>query len=263
MSGSLWIDAVLTSLWAGGLATGLGALPALALRSITDRTRALLSGFAAGVMLAATFFSLLAPGLELASERWGSGGGVGAGAGAFVVGTGAIALGHRFLPHEHFIKERERTFGSAASLGRTWLFVAAITIHNVPEGIAVGVGVGSGDQSIALPIALAIAAQNAPEGLVVAISLVREGVGRWKAIGIALLTGMVEPIGAALGAGSVAVSAAVLPVALCFSAGAMLFVISDEVLPESHRGGHSGAATTGVMSGFVLMMVLDTAFGGG
>ncbi|MDQ3032571.1 MAG: ZIP family metal transporter [Myxococcota bacterium] len=267
MTESLWIDAVLTSLWAGGLATGLGALPALALRSLSERAHAGLAGFAGGVMLAATFFSLLAPGIELANARWAGAVAIAVAAGAFALGTGGIALVHRFLPHEHLMERPEASAArvldrGGASLGRTWLFVLAITLHNVPEGLAVGVGVGSGEESIGLPIALAIAAQNAPEGLVVAISLIREGYGRWMSVGVALLTGMVEPIGAAAGAGSLAISAAALPIALCFAAGTMLFVISDEVLPESHRSGHRGAATSGVMLGFVLMMVLDTAFGG-
>lgn len=259
MGGSV-LAAVLTSLVAGTLATGVGALPAAAMRDLGDRARAALSGFSAGVMLAATFFSLLGPGLDLAVERWSRWGGVGAGAGGFAVGVGAIALLHRFSPHEHFLKGVEHVGRSSAALARTWLFVIAITLHNLPEGLAVGVGVGSGDVHIAMPIALGIGFQNAPEGLVVAVSLVREGYSRWLAIGVAFLSGAVEPIGAALGAASIAVSAAVLPVALCFSAGAMLFVISDEVLPESHRGEHSGAATWGVMLGFVLMMVLDVAF---
>lgn len=261
MNTSLWIDAVLTSLWAGGLATGLGALPALGLRSLDARARAALSGFAAGVMLAATFFSLLAPGMDLAAERWARPGGVLAAAGGFVLGVTAIAVVHRLLPHTHFIKGPE---GGAerGALGRTWLFVLAITLHNLPEGLAVGVGVASGDEAIGMPIALAMAAQNAPEGLVVATALITTGYGRGRAVGVALLTGMVEPIGAAVGAASVALSAAMLPIALCFAAGAMLFVISDEVLPESHRGEHSGTATWGVMLGFVLLMVLDTAFGG-
>ncbi|AKF08252.1 ZIP family metal transporter [Sandaracinus amylolyticus] len=258
--GSTWIDAVLTSLWAGTGATGLGALPALGLRELGDRARAALSGFSAGVMLAATFFSLLGPGLEIAVERWARWGGVAAGAGGLIAGVAAIALMHRFSPHEHFLKGVDGRGRSPTALARTWLFVIAITLHNLPEGLAVGVGVASGDQSLALPIALGIAFQNAPEGLVVAVSLVRERYSRRMAIGVALLSGAVEPIGAGLGAAAVEVSSAVLPVALCFAAGAMLFVISDEVLPESHRGEHSDAATWGTMGGFVLMMVLDVAF---
>jgi zinc transporter, ZIP family len=259
--GTSWLHAVWVSFLAGTVATGLGGLTALAFRRLSARAEASLSGFGAGVMLAATFFSLLAPGLAAGAERWGRWGGVGAGAGAFILGTVAIAVVHRFVPHEHFLKGVENRGRSAESLARTWLFVIAITLHNLPEGLAVGVGVASGQQAIALPIALGIAAQNVPEGMVVAVSLLREGYPRRVALGVALLSGAVEPVGAALGAGALAISMALLPVALCFAGGTMLFVISDEVLPESHRGEHAGAATWGVMLGFVLMMVLDSAFG--
>jgi ZIP family zinc transporter len=261
MDGALLLTAVGTSFLAGGVATGVGALPALALRRLDDRMRAGLGGFAAGVMLAATFFSLLSPGLDDAVARWGRVPGVGAAALGMIAGVVMIAVMHRFAPHEHFEKgvdvgDRAR----ASSLARTWLFVIAITLHNLPEGLAVGVGVASGDQAIGAPIALGIAFQNAPEGLVVAASLVREGYPRWRAVGIGFLTGLVEPIGALVGCLALAVSASALPIALCFAAGAMLFVISDEVLPESHRGDHAATATWGTMLGFVLMMVLDTVF---
>lgn len=252
------LDAIVLASLSGALATGVGALPAWFLRDLSPRARAALGGLAAGIMLAATFFSLLQPGMALAIAEHGRAGGAGAAAGGLIVGTGFVALLHRYAPHEHFLKgvEGERR----VALARTWLFVIAITIHNFPEGLAVGVGAASGETSISMPIAIGIGLQNVPEGLIVAASLVREGYPRGKAIGIAWLTGLVEVVGAALGAGALTLSESLLPIALTFSAGAMLFVISDEVLPESHRGDHASAATWGTMLGFVLMMVLDTAF---
>lgn len=254
---ALW-QAVVTSAWAGAGATGVGALPALAMRSLGERSRAVLGGFSGGVMLAATFFSLLSPGLDEAVDLWGKWGGLVAASAAFGAGICFVALMHCFLPHEHFEKGRD---GAAAErLARTWLFVLAITIHNFPEGLAVGVGAASGESSLQLPIALGIAFQNAPEGLVVAVSLMREGYGRGRAIAMALATGLVEPIGAACGALGLGISHDLLPLGLSFSAGAMLFVIQDEVLPEAYRGPHPDHATMGAMVGFVLMMVLDVAF---
>lgn len=209
-------------------------------------------------MLAATFFSLLGPGLEEATARWDRWGGLGIATVALVSGAALVAILHRYSPHEHFIKGPEGA--DKTRLARVWLFVIAITLHNFPEGLAVGVGAASGELDIALPITLGIGLQNIPEGLVVALSLLREGYARDRAVLVGCATGLVEPIGALVGAGVLAVSSTILPAVLCFSAGAMLFVISDEVIPESHQGPHAGAATWGVVGGFVLMMVLDVAF---
>jgi zinc transporter, ZIP family len=243
-----------------GLATAVGALPVLFLARVSDHTRDTMLGFGAGVMLAATSFSLILPGIEAAEVLTGSrthaaltiAGGLGLGA-LFLFAS------HRFIPHEHFQKGPEGI--AAARLKQVWLFIGAITLHNFPEGLAVGVGFGAGDVASGAALALGIGLQNMPEGLVVALALLATGYSRARAFGVALLSGLVEPLGGAFGAGVVALAQPVLPWALAFAAGAMLFVVSHEIIPESHRHGHEGRATAGVMGGFVVMMVLDVALG--
>lgn len=241
---------------AAGLATGVGALPVLFTRNISQRFQDVMLGFGAGVMLAATSFSLIVPAIEA------SGDGV---KGALIVAAG-MGLGGLFLylmdkysPHEHFIKGPEGS--DAVNLKRIWLFVIAITLHNFPEGLAVGVGFGGGDISNGMSLAIGIGLQNMPEGLVVALALATEGYTIGTALLIALLSGLVEPVGGLLGAGLVTIASPLLPWGLAFAAGAMLFVISDEIIPESHRKGFENEATFGVMFGFVVMMVMDVALG--
>jgi len=233
---------------ATGLATGLGALPALLVRKVKPALMDTMLGFAAGVMLAATFFSLLAPALEA--------GGIGSTALGFLLGVLFLDTADRLTPHLHFIAGAE---GPGSRLRKIWLFVLAITLHNFPEGLAVGVGFGMGDINRGIALALAIGLQNMPEGLAVALSLT-EDYGRKKAVGIATLTGLVEPVGALLGAGTVSFARGLLPYGLAFAAGAMLFVISDEIIPESHRRGFQRQATFGIIGGFLIMMFLDNLF---
>jgi ZIP family zinc transporter len=140
---------------------------------------------------------------------------------------------------------------------RIWLFIIAITIHNFPEGMAVGVGFGSGDIANGTSLAIGIGLQNMPEGLAVALPLLGLGYSRLKAIGIATLTGLVEPVGGLLGVAAVSIFHPVLPIGLAFAAGAMLFVISDEIIPETHAKGRSRLATFGIIVGFIIMMTLD------
>jgi ZIP family zinc transporter len=253
---SLIATGFLASLIAG-LATGVGALPAMFLRRVSMRTMDVLLGGAAGVMLAATSFSLIIPGIEVGDKMW-----PGFGVWAVVIGMaiGAIFLDRadKWLPHEHFIKGHE---GPSSRLRKVWLFIIAITIHNFPEGLAVGVGFGSGDLNAAISLAIGIGLQNMPEGLAVALPLMGEGYGRWKAIGIATLTGLVEPIGGLFGVGAVTAFKPILPFGLAFAAGAMLFVISDEIIPETHTRGYARLATFGVMVGFLIMMALDNLLG--
>jgi ZIP family zinc transporter len=251
-------QALVLGLLAGAGATAVGACLAFFVRHLSERGRAMLGGFAGGVMLAATFFSLLGPGLSRATEAQGRWVGMSVAVIAFAFGTLFVAVLHHLSPHEHFIKGPEGA--DRTRLGRAWLCVIAITLHNFPEGLAVGVGGASGTLSLAMPIAIGIGLQNVPEGLVVAVSLLREGYSPRRAVAIGCATGLVEPVGAVLGAGVLRISSSLLPAALCFSAGAMLFVICDEVLPESHRGPHASLATWGTMVGFALMMVLDVAF---
>lgn len=254
--------------FAGGMvaaiATALGAVPVLFSQRLSNRVQDTLLGFGAGVMLAACAFSLIIPGIDAARESGLFGGSAMAASGviaaAILLGGGAIMLIDRLLPHEHFIKGREGQ--SPGNLRRTWLFVFAIALHNLPEGLAIGVGyAGNEDVIRANALAIGIAIQDVPEGLVVAIALVAAGYSRLVAVLTAAASGLVEPAGAVLGAAVTSHSQAVLPWGLGFAAGAMLFVISHEIIPESHRKGHERFATTGLMLGFVLMMTLDTALG--
>jgi len=233
-----------------GLATGVGALPVLFAREISDRVLDAMLGFAAGVMLAATAFSLLIPAIEL-SGVWITILGL-------VSGAAFLALLDRVIPHLHFISGPE---GPSSTLRRVWLLVLAITLHNFPEGLAVGVRYGSGDFGAARVLAIAIGLQNMPEGLAVALPLIREKYGRGKALGYATLSGMAEPIAGLFGAAAVTIARPLLPIGLAFAAGAMLFVVSDEIIPETHRKGFEQEGTFGVITGFVLMMLLDNLFG--
>lgn len=236
------------------LATGAGALPVLVIRRISESMRDALLGFGAGVMLAASFFSLLKPALDSGATIGGSAvGGVMIVAAGVILGATVLMASDRWLPHEHFIKGREGLpLRNAQGL---WLFVVAITLHNIPEGLAVGVAQGSDG---AAAITLGIAIQNMPEGLIVAIALVSLGISRWKAAVLALATGMAEPLGGLIGASAISYAAAMLPWGLAFAAGAMLFVISHEIIPETHRNGNERVATIGLIAGFVLMMLFDT-----
>ncbi|MDA3897641.1 MAG: ZIP family metal transporter [Desulfobacteraceae bacterium] len=247
---------VLASLLAG-MATGVGALPVFFFKRVPKTVLNTLLGASAGVMLAATSFSLVIPGIENGEILW-------PGFGVYIVVFGMLSgalvldLIDKYLPHEHFIKGPE---GPSSKLKRIWLFVIAITIHNFPEGMAVGVGFGTGDIGSGISLAIGIGIQNIPEGLAVALPLLGLGYSRWKAFSIAAATGLVEPVGGILGAGAVTVFHPVLPYALAFAAGAMLFVISDEIIPETHSQGKSRQATYGVMVGFVIMMALDNLLG--
>lgn len=240
-----------------GLATGVGALPALFFKNISQRLFNSLLGAAAGVMLAATAFSLLVPGIDYGEQMW-------PGKGLWVVAAGMLfgALFLHFadekLPHLHFDAVGD---DSLNSLQKISLFIVAITIHNFPEGMSVGVSFGSGDMNNGLVLAIAIALQNLPEGLAVALPLVGLGFNKWKAVGLATMTGLVEPIGGLLGITMVTAFSAILPVAMGFAAGAMLFVISEEIIPETHAKGRSRIATFSLMIGFIVMMILDKMLG--
>ena len=256
------VDALLGGLMAAG-ATALGALPVLFSQRLSDRVQDSLFGFGAGVMLAASAFSLVVPGIAAAKEQgagpWEAGLIVGA---AILLGALLLLLMERWLPHEHFIKGVEgRSSHSAAAIKRTWMFVFAIALHNIPEGLAIGVAFASTDPLRAAALSTGISIQDVPEGLVVAIALVSIGYGRVTAVALAIASGLVEPIAAVLGAALLSYSAALLPWGLGLAAGAMLFVISHEIIPESHRKGHEVYATGGLMIGFVIMMLLDTALG--
>lgn len=239
-----------------GLMTALGAVPVLFGKSPSRAVRDMSLGFAAGVMLSASFFSLIIPALETAGQRYEEGAVPAAIAViGILAGMGCVAILNEVLPHEHFKTGREGP--EAASMRRIWLFIAAITIHNFPEGLAVGVGFGAHGLTGGMPLALGIGLQNLPEGLAVAVALLGEGYGKVRAWGIAALTGLIEPVGGLVGAAVITISEPFLPWGLAFAAGAMLYVISHEIIPETHRSGHQNKATLGLAIGLVLMLFLD------
>jgi ZIP family zinc transporter len=245
---------------AGFTATAVGALPGLLLRGIRARVEDSMLGFAAGMMLAASSFSLIIPGLEAGKLV----------AGSAVLGGGLVVLGmalgvllmlglDEFIPHQH---ENSAPCGPGSDrINRIWLFVLAIALHNVPEGMAIGVSFSHGDLTVGLPLTAAIALQDIPEGLAVALALRSAGLAPLSAVLIAAGSGALEPLGALLGIGLTSGLAAAYPIGLGLAAGAMIFVVSHEVIPETHRNGHQTPATLGLMGGFALMMILDTTLG--
>ena len=245
---------------AGFATTALGALPALVLRGLPQRIEDSLLGMAAGMMLAASAFSLLLPGLEAGTEILGS---KPLGAGIVVIGMAfgvLLMLGlDAFIPHEH---DKSGPCGPGYErCSRIWLFVFAIAVHNLPEGMAIGVSFSQADMAVGLPLTTAIALQDIPEGLAVALALRSAGFAPRFAVLVAIATGLLEPVGALLGVGLSSGLALAYPLGLGLAAGAMIFVVSHEVIPETHRNGHQTPATLGLMFGFALMMVLDTALG--
>jgi len=245
---------------AGFATTTLGALPALVLRALPQRIEDSLLGLAAGMMLAASAFSLLLPGLDAGVEILGS---KPLAAGVVVVGMALgvmLMLGlDAFTPHEH---DKTGPCGPGyENCGRIWLFVFAIALHNLPEGMAIGVSFAKGDMSVGLPLTTAIALQDIPEGLAVALSLRAAGFAPGLSVLVAAASGLLEPIGALLGVGLSSGLALAYPIGLGLAAGAMIFVVSHEVIPETHRNGHQTPATLGLMTGFAIMMILDTSLG--
>ena len=248
----------------GGLAacaaTALGALPALGMKGISQKTEDSMLGMAAGMMLAASAFSLILPGIEAGTEILGS-----KSQGAAVVSFGMVLgvmlmLGlERFTPHMH--ASTGPCGPDAERCGRVWLFVFAIALHNLPEGMAIGVSFAHNDLAVGLPTTLAIALQDLPEGLAVALALRTIDQNTVRAVLLGAATGLIEPLGAILGIGLSSGLATAYPTGLGLAAGAMIFVVSHEVIPETHRNGHQTPATIGLMGGFILMMVMDTALG--
>jgi ZIP family zinc transporter len=241
-------------------ATAAGGLASLGLKRITPFAQDVMLGFSAGMMAAAASFSLLLPGLDAAQQI------VENNIVASLTVVAGLALGvllilgfDYFTPHEH---ENAGPCGPAHErLNRVWLFVFAIALHNVPEGMAIGVGFSGGDLGVGLPLTAAIALQDVPEGLVVALALRSAGLAPVRAALVAALSGAMEPLGALLGLGIAGGFAIAYPVSLGLAAGAMIFVVSHEIIPESHRNGHQTSASIGLMSGFAVMMFLDTALG--
>jgi ZIP family zinc transporter len=246
--------------------TALGAAMVFFFKNINRKVLDGMLGFAAGVMIAASFWSLLAPAIDLAESmgmvKWlpplvG-----------FLSGGIFLRLVDRLLPHLHIEYKRDEAEGIKTNWSRSILLVLAITLHNIPEGLAVGVGfgaVGAGISSASLAgavaLALGIGIQNFPEGAAVSIPLRRDGMKRFKSFFYGQASGIVEPIAGVIGAVLVGIMRPILPYALAFAAGAMIYVVAEEVLPEANRDGNGHLATIGTMLGFAIMMVLDVALG--
>ncbi len=246
--------------------TAAGAGLVIFFKEIDRKVLDAMLGFAAGVMIAASFWSLLAPSLELSEGKslpvWFPA------LAGFMLGGVSMRVIDMFLPHLHPGAPPEETEGVKTSWHRSMLLVSAITLHNVPEGLAVGVAFGAAASGLpgatvgaAIALAIGIGIQNFPEGAAVSLPLRREGLSRKQSFAWGQLSATVEPIAAVLGAALVIAAAPILPYALAFAAGAMIFVVAEELIPEAHRGGNGDIATMGVMIGFSVMMVLDVAFG--
>ena len=251
------------ALWGGfaGFAlTTAGAIPGFFLKNLPQKIEDSLLGLAAGMMLAASSFSLILPGLKAADAMTGN-----ALLGALTVVAG-MALGvmlmvgmDEFTPHEH---THTGTYGpETRRLNRIWLFVLAIALHNLPEGMAIGVSFAQGDLQVGIPLTSAIAMQDIPEGLAVVMALRSVGYGTLKSATIASMTGLLEPLGSVIGLTLSSGLAIAYPIGLGLAAGAMIFVVSNEVIPETHRNGNQRFATIGLVIGFALMMTLDTVLG--
>jgi len=244
--------------------TALGAALVFFFKDFPKRVFDGMLGFAAGVMIAASFWSLLAPAIAMARAQ-GSTPWIPA-AGGFLIGGAFLKVVDKLLPHLH--SGFEKAEGLKTSWRRTVLLVLAITLHNIPEGLAVGVAfgavrLGGGDATLGAAVALAIGIglQNFPEGTAVSVPLRREGLSRAKSFFYGQLSGMVEPLAGVLGAAIVFQARLLLPWALAFAAGAMIYVVVEEVIPESQLSGDTDTATLGAMAGFALMMILDVALG--
>ena len=261
------VQALFATLFTYGI-TALGAGTVFFFKSINRKVLDGMLGFAGGVMIAASFFSLLAPAIEMAENAWQAGKGLPSWAAAaigFILGGGFLRLSDRFLPHLHIGSVESE--GVKTHWSRSVLLVLAITLHNIPEGLAVGVGFGAASLGSgagiagALSLALGIGLQNFPEGAAVSIPLRREGMPRARAFWYGQLSGIVEPFAGVLGAALVLSMQAILPYALSFAAGAMIFVVAEELIPEAYREGNDHIATTGLMLGFAVMMAMDVGLG--
>ena len=246
---------LLTALGVGG-ATVIGAVIGFVFKKISHTFSDIVLSFAAGVMLAAAVLGLILPSLEYGGKY----GLIITIAGIF---AGALCLNliDKLVPHLHKMVGADTEAHHNANLSKVLLFVTAIAIHNLPEGIAAGVGFGSGDTSQALIIAGGIALQNIPEGMVIIGPMLAAGVTPRRTFVLAMITGLVEVVGTLIGYFAVSLASAVLPFALAFAGGTMLYVISDEMIPETHAHGHERGATYSLLVGFCLMLLTDVLLG--
>jgi ZIP family zinc transporter len=259
------LQALLATLFTWGI-TALGASLVFFFKEMNRKLLDVMLGFAAGVMMAASCWSLLIPSIELSIggtvPSWFPA------ALGFLLGAGCLAAVDKLLPHLHLGLPTSKAEGVKTSWQRSVLLVMAITLHNIPEGLAVGVAFGAAAAGMpeatvagAVVLALGIGIQNFPEGTAVSVPLRREGFSRLKSFWYGQASGMVEPVAGVLGAAVTILFRPILPYALAFAAGAMIFVVVEEVIPESQNGGNSDLATMGAIVGFTVMMVLDVALG--
>ena len=247
---------ILTALGVGG-ATVIGAVIGFMFKGLSHKFSDIILSFAAGVMLAAAVLGLILPSLEYGGD-WGI---LITVAGIFV-GALCLNLVDKLVPHLHrMVGADDETHPSAGRLDKVLLFVTAIAIHNLPEGIAAGVGFGSGNTADALLIAGGIALQNVPEGMVIIGPMLAAGVSPKRTFLIAAVTGLIEVAGTLLGYLAVSVATAILPFALAFAGGTMLYVISDEMIPKTHAHGEQRGATYALLAGFCVMLISDFLLG--
>ncbi len=245
----------LSALGFGG-ATVIGALIGFAFKNISHKFSDIILSFAAGVMLAAAVLGLIIPSLEYGGKY-----GILLTVSGIFVGAVCLNLIDKLVPHLHKFIGNEPEAHRNSNLNKVLLFVLAIAIHNLPEGIAAGVGFGSGDNTQALIIAGGIALQNIPEGMVIIAPMLAAGIKPGKTFFLAMITGFVEVIGTLIGYFAVSISTAILPFALAFAGGTMLYVISDEMIPETHSHGSERGATYALLVGFCVMLVTDVLLG--
>ena len=246
---------LLTALGVGG-ATVIGSLIGFIFKNVSHKFSDIILSFAAGVMLAAAVLGLIVPSLEYGGKY-----GILITVAGIFVGAVCLNLIDKLVPHLHKIVGVEPESHHNANLNKVLLFVLAIAIHNLPEGIAAGVGFGSGDTTQALIIAGGIALQNIPEGMVIIAPMLAAGIRSGKTFILAMITGLVEVVGTLIGYFAVSISTAILPFALAFAGGTMLYVISDEMIPETHAHGSERGATYALLIGFCVMLVTDVLLG--
>jgi ZIP family zinc transporter len=246
---------LLTALGVGG-ATLIGAIIGFLFKKISHKFSDIVLSFAAGVMLAAAVLGLVLPSLEYGGKY-----GILITIAGIFVGAICLDLIDKLVPHLHKMAEPDIEPHKSVNINKVFLFVTAIAIHNLPEGIAAGVGFGSGDTTQALIIAGGIALQNIPEGMVIIGPMLAAGVSRRKTLGIAALTGVIEVVGTFIGYFAISIASIILPFALAFAAGTMLYVISDEMIPETHAHGSERGATYSLLVGFSVMLAFDVLLG--
>ena len=246
---------LLAALGVGG-ATVIGAVIGFVFKKISHKFSDIVLSFAAGVMLSAAVLGLILPSMDYGGKY-----GLAITVAGIFAGAACLNLIDKLVPHLHKLVGADTEPHHNANLSKVLLFVTAIAIHNLPEGIAAGVGFGSGDASQALIIAGGIALQNIPEGMVIIGPMLAAGVPPRKTLILAMITGLVEVVGTLVGYFAVSIASAVLPFALAFAGGTMLYVISDEMIPETHSHGHERGATYALLVGFCVMLVTDVLLG--